>query len=289
MEIEIPGHSGCIIEILHEDGGLSIVKSTSDSAYAERLRRQAEKQMAFQPPKNGNIRAPRILDLYADETCCKVRMEYVYSLNSIAFIENSGFEQVNNFLKNIIEFVRSEIALSDLTEVDAEALAAKYSDVRNRILTNRDLAGDADIQSWLPTLDGIFGRDQSFEIPVGICHGDLTFSNILFSGNNYYLIDFLDSFVETPLVDIVKLRQDTAFNWSGLMYSGTYDKVRHEIVLKFMDEKIVESFSGYQWYRDAYGIFQLMNFLRVLQYAHERRVIDFLKNAVVNLMEVYGR
>ena len=43
------------------------------------------------------------------------------------------------------------------------------------------------------------------EIPMGKCHGDLTFSNILFNGNNYYLIDFLDSFIESPLLDLVKI------------------------------------------------------------------------------------
>lgn len=34
------------------------------------------------------------------------------------------------------------------------------------------------------------GIDEEIKIPVGHCHGDLTFSNILFNGNNYYLIDF---------------------------------------------------------------------------------------------------
>ncbi len=63
-------------------------------------------------------------------------------------------------------------------------------------------------------------------MPVGICHGDLTFSNMLFNGNNYYLIDFLDSFVESPLLDIVKLRQDSAYLWSQLMYIHDYDKIR---------------------------------------------------------------
>ena len=59
----------------------------------------------------------------------------------------------------------------------------------------------------------VFDALSDMLIPVGTCHGDLTFSNILFNGNNYYLIDFLDSFIESPLLDIVKLRQDTA--WCG--------------------------------------------------------------------------
>jgi hypothetical protein len=287
MEIEIAGHSGCIIEIANGDEGLFIVKSTNDPAYAGRLKNQAMKQKAFQPQKNSNIKAPRILQVHSDDTCCKIKMEYVYSLNSIAFIENSGFAQINNFLENIIEYVTSEISLSELKNMDDTIVINKYRDVKSKIMANRALADDNVIRSWFPLLDEIFTRNISFQIPVGVCHGDLTFSNILFSGNSFYLIDFLDSFIETPLLDIVKLRQDTAFNWSGLMYSGKYDQVRHAIVLKFMDQKIDTSFSGYQWYRDAYGVFQLLNFLRVLQYAREPRIVVFLKNAVAHLLEDY--
>ncbi len=35
------------------------------------------------------------------------------------------------------------------------------------------------------------------------------------------MIDFLDSFIETPLMDIVKLRQDTKYNWSYLLVNDT--------------------------------------------------------------------
>lgn len=285
MEIEIAGHSGCLIEIANERDGLFIIKSTNDPAYAERLKKQAMKQEAFDPPEKSNIKSPRILEVCSDDTFCRIRMEYVYSLHSIAFIENSGLEQIDHFLENIIDFVKTEISQSELRAIDDQVLANKYNEVKENILTNKFLGEDRIIQSWFPLLDDIFSARLSFRIPVGRCHGDLTFSNILFSRNSFYLIDFLDSFIETPLLDIVKLRQDTAFNWSGLMYTGTYDRTRHEIVLKFMDRKVEDFFSRYTWYRDAYGIFQLLNFLRILQYAHEPSVIEYLKMTITSLLE----
>ena len=122
-------------------------------------------------------------------------------------------------------------------------------------------------------------------IPVGLCHGDLTFSNILFNGNNYYLIDFLDSFVETPLQDIVKIRQDTAYRWSQLMYTKRYDAVRLHIVMEKIDREIDAYFSNkYQWYREYYQVMQLMNILRILPYAHEQRVIDYLKATLLDIL-----
>ena len=119
-------------------------------------------------------------------------------------------------------------------------------------------------------------KDNSEEIciPVGVCHGDLTFSNILFNGNNYYLIDFLDSFIESPIMDMVKLRQDTAHLWSPLMYTGNYDSTRLNIICNKIDNELDKCFRKYDWYCKYYNIFQLLNFMRILQYAHDERVID---------------
>ena len=52
-------------------------------------------------------------------------------------------------------------------------------------------------------------------VSVGFCHGDLTFSNLLVNAKSrrIALFDFLDSFVESPLQDLAKLRQDTAYFW----------------------------------------------------------------------------
>lgn len=287
MKIEVAGHSGCKIEIVNEKQGLFIIKSTSDPVYAIRLKNQALKQRKFQTAKNIKIKAPRILDIYSNDACCKIKMEYIYSLHFMAFIENYGFEQIANFLESMIDFVISEIASSEPQVIGSDVLFNKYNDVKSKILANRNLAQDDIIKEWEPALDKIFSGKFSFQIPIGVCHGDLTLSNILFSGNGYYLIDFLDTFIETPLLDIVKLRQDTAFNWSGLMYNGAYDQVRLDIVLKLMDKKIDNAFAGYQWYREAYGVFQLLNFLRILQYAREPRIIDFLKNTITSLLENY--
>ena len=122
------------------------------------------------------------------------------------------------------------------------------------------------------------------EIPIGKCHGDLTFSNILFNGNNYYLIDFLDSFIESPLLDLVKIRQDSKYEWSRLMYEGEVDLVRLSIISQKIDNEIDTYYSQYAWYREYYHVFQLMNFLRILQYAKEEKVTNYLKNVINSML-----
>lgn len=141
------------------------------------------------------------------------------------------------------------------------------------------------VNSLLEQCRKVFESLPSFiGIPVGKCHGDLTFSNILFNGNNYYLIDFLDSFIESPLLDIVKIRQDSQFEWSRLMYEGEVDLVRLSIISQKIDRGIDAYYSQYEWYQKYYHVFQLMNFLRILQYAKEERVIVYLKNVIKSML-----
>ena len=121
-------------------------------------------------------------------------------------------------------------------------------------------------------------------IPVGVCHGDLTFSNVLFCGQQYCLIDFLDSFIETPLQDIVKLRQDSQYLWSCLMYQQPYDALRLKLISEYVDERLDKHFSQYDWYKEHYEMLQLMNMLRILPYAKEEKVVAYLKRVIKTLV-----
>ena len=122
-------------------------------------------------------------------------------------------------------------------------------------------------------------------LPIGVCHGDLTLSNILFSSNKYYLIDFLDSFIETPIQDIVKLRQDTSLFWSLQMYDRAYDKIRIETVFDYIDAAINDHFSSTcECYNNSYNYIQLINILRIVPYAKSQSVAEYLENTLTLLL-----
>ena len=288
MEIKVKGHSGCAIEIVSEDNNLRIHKWTEDPKYLSRLYKQAKKQIEASKEEYQHIRIPHIFNVEKDENHVLMNMEYVYSRNFIEFFESAGFEQIDYFIKALILFLEKELKASPVQSVPTSITYEKYLDVEKKVAENVHLSSDEEIRGMMAkcrVLFEEFDRKKTIKIPVGLCHGDLTFSNILFNGNNYYLIDFLDSFIESPLLDIVKIRQDSAHLWSQLMYENPYDKLRLKIVCEKIDKEIDAYGRQYAWYRDYYEIYQLMNLLRVLQYAKEEKVITYLKCEIGKMLE----
>lgn len=277
MEIEVKGHSGCQIDVVNEDGQIYVYKSTADPKYLQRLALQAKKQRAASEDEYQHIRVPKIFELQENDDTTIIKMQYVYSKNFIEFFEQAGFEQVDYLIGALEYFVEHEISKCELQKVSPKIFQDKFAEIKGKCITNPLYEGNEDILNILNRSEQIFNSLPELTIPIGICHGDLTFSNILFNGNNYYLIDFLDSFIETPLQDIVKIRQDTQFRWSQLMYTKPYDATRLRIVCDKIDREIHKYFTRkYQWYSDNYPVMQLMNILRILPYAHEEKVISYL-------------
>lgn len=261
-------------------GELYICKSSDQVDYLNRLVRQAEKQRrAASSLDLHHIRIPEIYGIETDENVVKVYMQYIYSKNFVEFFEHAGFEQVNFLIETIINFIEYEIRNSPIKVISRHIVNGKFKDVRNKILSNPLLSDNE--TTMLSKAERIFESLPDISLPVGMCHGDLTFSNILFTGNNYYLIDFLDSFIESPLIDIIKIRQDTSWLWSPLMYTRPYDRIRLKIAFEKIDMAVDAHFSNrYEWYRNYYKEFQLLNFLRILQYAHEPHVIKYLQDTL---------
>lgn len=285
MKIEVKGHSGCQIDVVNEEGQIFVYKTTADPKYLKRLALQAKKQQAAAGIEYQHIRVPKIYELKETDETTIIKMQYVYSKNFIEFFEQAGFEQVDYLIGALKYFIENEIKQCKMEKVSANVFKDKFAEIKRKCSTNTLIGNDEVIMQILSNSERIFDTLEDMYIPVGLCHGDLTFSNILFNGNNYYLIDFLDSFIETPLQDIVKIRQDTSLRWSQLMYTKRYDSVRLHIVLDKIDTELDGYFGEkYQWYRDYYKIMQLMNVLRILPYAHESVVIDYLKQTLSNLL-----
>lgn len=277
MEIEIKGHSGCSVKIHEANDKIVIVKSTHNLSYLDRLCKQAEKQIAFNNHIINNIKTPEVFNIEKSNEYTLVNMEYIYSSNFIEFFEKAGFNQIDQFINSLLRFIDYSIVTSQEAKYNKQLFISKFTEVKKQILFNNEFKDDKIILELLDKAEYLFNVTEDYLLPIGFCHGDLTLSNILFCGDTYYFIDFLDSFIESPLIDVVKIRQDTMFAWSLMMFDGKYDLARTKIILKHIDQVLDKHFSKFQWYNIGYKGFQVMNLLRILQYSKESRTSEFLK------------
>ena len=280
MKIEVKGNSGCSINIVEEDNNLYVYKCTTDKGYIKRLEQQGNKQR--HAIETEHIGIPDIKNIEVDDEHVSIKMNYIYAMNFVDFFERAPFDELDNFINSITNYVDMEIENSKMQHISNDELLIKLQSIitncfRNEILSRDGIALGSELGDILNKSKKVFEEHGNLDIPVGVCHGDLTFSNILFANNSkYYLIDFLDSFIETPLQDIVKLRQDSQFGWSMLMHQGKHDNIRVRMTLKYIDDKFDKHFKKYEFYKKHYNVLQLMNILRILPYVKTYEVKNYL-------------
>ena len=264
------GYSGCKITISNG----RVIKSTNGSYPIGRLVKQANKQKKFAAMKYDGVLIPEVLSCESDSKDCHITMEYFSCLNVIEYLNRASKGDLDKISKTVCSFVESNINSSEMVELDKGVIVDKFESVINKIPA---------ASSVRVPFEEILNKQlqEKIKIPIGPCHGDLTFSNILFStnSNDIVLIDFLDSFLESPIMDIVKLRQDTRHGWSAFIYERDFDRVKIDLSLEYLDRKIVKQFKDYNFY-SYYDLFEFVNLIRIFPYATGKKTRDFLMRKI---------
>ena len=141
----------------------------------------------------------------------------------------------------------------------------------------------------------LFKNVCNIEIPLGYCHGDLNFSNMLANRTDHvlYLIDFLDTFIESPLQDIASLRQDTyCYLFYHLINNKNDNKTNKQNnnnkvmkikeIMQYFDEKLIKAFCNKKWW-PIVNIFLFWKLARILPYSHSMKVTT---NIIENMNRV---
>lgn len=274
MKIKIKGHSGCNLKIVNDNANNFIVeKTTYDLKYVERLKKQSEKQRQFNKIlKIDNVIVPNVLNEISAQDKYTFSMKFYQSNDFIWILENKSYKEVLEYIDLVLKVINFNISNSSETIVSKSI----FSDKLKQIKTNAFKRKLADFVTIIEEVEEELNNFDEILLPVGYCHGDLTLSNILIQDEKIVLIDFLDNFIETPLQDIVKLRQDTKHKWTLELLDRDVDKIKLDILLGYLDEYVVNRFSKYI-FSDYYKFFQKINLLRILPYAKEKRIIEYLQ------------
>lgn len=265
----VKGNSGFTIELLDE---LTIRKSSAGKT-GERLKKQIEKQITFYTQsRHERVRTPKVFRTATSGGAFIADMEFVVAEDFVQFLSEADRYTLDYLVSVLVDFIKDSLAECRDAEVSGEIRS------KLRELSDRGVP-PVYIQAAEARCVG------PITIPVGLCHGDLTLSNILFKGRTLYLLDFLDCYVESPLQDIVKIRQDTSFLWSLQLYQAEFNEPRVQIALQYLDQKIDAAFQPCDWYRGHYELFQFINLMRVLPYCSERKTTALVTHALDSMLK----
>ena len=263
--MHLQGHSGCELKITPEG---NIRKVSSSVGYNGRLIIQAKKQDDFDGSLG--ISVPKVLSISTESDLYSFDMEYIRADTFSKFLFHEDFTTVRMEFERILLFIKQSIKHEDYVDVTEEIYKKTASLTINM---------DANIRSFLRKIES-----TKLIAPKGYCHGDLTFENILIAKDMYF-IDFLDSFIETPLIDMAKISQELNVYWSYRNAS----KINGSIVSKMcglnnlfmcmVDELGLE-------FKKTYRYLEILNLMRILPYTHDVRTYMLLKRAINKLNQL---
>jgi tRNA A-37 threonylcarbamoyl transferase component Bud32 len=226
---------------------------------------QIKKQKEFKKIIVEGIECPYVIQSGLNESGLEYfTMEYVTGKDYRDFLNYSSPEEIRLFTDSIFKYIE-KIRYSESKYTKDEFTDACVNKLR--LISNHipDLDFCQFVESKIKEL-------KSVEIPMSFCHGDLTLSNILFSKKTIFLLDFLDSYIESWVIDLVKLKQDLFYFWSILRDDENDPSLRlMQVSLKIWNS-IEKKYSDVV-FSDEFKILEALNFLRIYPYAKNQKDI----------------
>ena len=201
VEIKLIGHSGCNLKISKYKKGAIVTKTSKNQEYNNRLKKQCKKQKMF---NHDFFNAPLVFESgYDKNRLFKFSMEYINGLTLAEHFRNIEIGDIDDLAKSFFSIIPDNYSFDSNAK---EIFISKLEDLKKKINIRED-------ELLLDVFYKLKNYDWSYCI-AGDCHGDMTLENVLFSDGNLYLIDFLDSFYNSWMVDMAKILQDVECKWS---------------------------------------------------------------------------
>ncbi|WP_081499361.1 phosphotransferase [Limnohabitans sp. Rim47] len=202
-------HSHDSLEIIHR-GHLSCVRKTFHSDL-ERAQRNVAKQRQFRPIYTGTakVAAAEVIEFHMRSDSAELLMPYIEGITGHMFPVHATRNVAHTLSASLSTLLYAELTESREALVETSLFRDKLSSVSE---ATQDLALKQLVDNCTAVVDRF---PAELLMPIGPCHGDLTLSNLILDpASGITLIDFLETFLETPLQDVAKLKQDFVYGWS---------------------------------------------------------------------------
>ncbi len=266
---ELSGHSGCRLNLYKDHSRIFLRKDAGDVSYNKRLKKQYIKQKKFALK---DVKTPEVFDCGVDDDgIFYFDMEYI---NGIAMSEYMNQIKIKEIVDLIgLLFKALPIPQGRTSPTAQNVFSDKIQSIASKIVQGRGSAEAAEAIELLQKFD--FSK-----IPLSPCCGDLTLENIILSSKGIYVIDLLDSFYNSWMIDVAKLLQDIELGWSYRFQKRDFGlNLRLATAKQALIENLLSLENGQDALFSIYHIL-LLNVLRIYPYTKDKFTIDFLNNSV---------
>jgi hypothetical protein len=268
------GLSGCSL-FLNDNG--TVTKSSPNSEYNKRLLRQIEKQNYFNSLSIDKIKSPLIFNVLDTSELYSFDMEYISGNTYLDFLNYSSVDYINFFLDSIFSYFDYLDSGNSSYYSDTEFIKCcieKLDSIKDK-LYNKD---------FIIYLEDKIKKINKSNIPRTFCHGDLTLSNILFSSDSLFFLDFLDSYVDSWIVDLVKIKQDLYYLWN-VKKDTDFPNLRSVQISLYLWKKIEDRYKDIV-ISEEFKILEILNFLRIYPYIKTEKE-KLLLNEIIERIPIY--
>jgi aminoglycoside phosphotransferase (APT) family kinase protein len=248
------GQSGDLVTYEILDGKVVVTKRASSDA--TRLRAQCLKQSNFQSSEN--VLVPKVVSPWNGK---EFSMEYVPSMPLGKYLKTASVSEVTKCSDKIISFIKDLNSKSTMSSTFLNQDAKFHEKIKNMEISlsrsnHRIIQRAAKIlEPWSSTFLQLIGPN----------HGDFSFENILINprSNEVWLVDFLDSPIESPLLDIGRILIDSEHGWWG---SGIYPSASEKIAGQSLGLRIRTECELMGITSSQISFFKMFTALRIIPY-----------------------
>ena len=256
------GHSGCNVYLCEKNSKKYVRKTSSSIGYNSRLKKQMEKQSSF---AHDVLLSPEIYKYGYINGLFYFDMQFIRGVPMHNYVSLNSSNNIIPIVDKVFSFLQN---LSLRKEDITDKIHLKLSSLNTSIP-----AGMSKYSDYCAAYDwsSVAASDN---------HGDLTFENILIYRNKIYLIDFLDSFVQTKYIDYAKLLQDIVLDWSW-----RHNMNKPLIKTIYLYNRMLQMLSPKEI--EITKRLLILNLLRIVPYSNDS-TFKYLENRLNYLSGIYG-
>ncbi|MEX2113434.1 MAG: aminoglycoside phosphotransferase family protein [Pirellulales bacterium] len=271
----LSGLSGAQVFLITLDGRhWRVRKAAQTPAASERLRGQAHKQAAFAREMQDIVSTPRILDEGEVEGRFYYDMEFVRGPDGTSYLLRASYDEVTRLSDCLCRYLEAAASRPPLSTSASgtlfDALYAKICDIQRAT----GLISPENLASLFLGLDQV---RRLGEVPMTLCHGDLTLENMVIGQDGAIcVVDLLDSPFEHYWQDVAKLHQDLSGGWYLLEQQPVA-----KCVLDFVSRRLLQAATRlHPGYRQVHSLLVATTFARILPYTRTPDETKFVTDRI---------